>query len=106
LKASKKAHKSQKQTNDKTTEKSSNQITSENIKQKNKKLGFNEQQELKNLPQEIEILEARIVELETLMSDPDFFKQEHKKTTAVTDELQAAQLSVQEKYERWDELES
>ena len=79
---------------------------SQEKKQDTKKLSFNEQHELKNLPQEIEILESRIGELEVQMSDPDFFKQEHKKTSAVTDELQAAQLSVQEKYKRWDELES
>ena len=71
-----------------------------------KKLSFNEQHELKNLPLEIEVLEARIGELETMMSDANFFKQEHKKTSAVTDELQAAQVSVKEKYDRWDELEA
>jgi len=103
---SKKAKKPQKQTVDKAEEKVSNQAKQETQKPESKKLSFNEQHELKNLPQEIEVLESRIGELETLMSDPDFFKQEHKKTTDLTDELQEAQLSVQQKYERWDELES
>ena len=102
---SKKASKPQKQ-----TAASSSQSTPDKVEEKPKaetiKLSFNEQQELKNLPQEIEVLENRIGELETLMSNADFFKQEHKKTSAVTDELQAAQLSVQQKYERWDELEA
>ena len=71
-----------------------------------KKLSFNEQQELKNLPQEIEVLEKRIGELESLMSAPDFFKQEHKKTSAITDELQESQISLQAKYDRWEELEA
>ena len=78
----------------------------EEPKEESKKLSFNEQHELKNLPIEIEVLETRIGELEILMSDAGFFKQEHKKTSAVTDELQAAQISVKKKYDRWDELES
>lgn len=71
-----------------------------------KKLNFNQQQELKSLPLEIQALETRIGELELLMSDVDFFKQAHKKTSAITDELQAAQLLAQQKYERWDKLEA
>ena len=65
-----------------------------------KKLSFNEQHELKNLPKEIEKLEARISELEVLMSDPDFFTQEHKKVSSVTDELQQSQVILKEKYDR------
>ncbi len=71
-----------------------------------KKLSFNEQQELKNLPVEIEKLESRIAELEGKMADPDFFKQEHSKTTAVIDELQESQTILKEKYGRWEELEA
>ncbi|MGK0269900.1 MAG: ATP-binding cassette subfamily F protein uup [Cocleimonas sp.] len=101
---SKKASKPQKQSTDKKSASTSNKVE-EKPKADDKKLSFNEQHELKNLPLEIEKLEARISELETLMSDADFFKQEHKKTSAVTDELQAAQISVKQKYDRWDELE-
>lgn len=103
--SSKKANKTQKSVADKSEEKVENNSTNKS-KTETKKLSFNEQHELKNLPLDIEVLEKRIGELETIMSDADFFKQEHKKTSAVTDELQAAQLSVQQKYERWDELES
>ena len=71
-----------------------------------KKLSFNEQHELKNLPIEIEKLEARVSELEVLMSDPDFFTQEHKKVSTVTDELQQSQAILKEKYDRWEELEA
>ena len=107
--SSKKASKPQKaQTATAKTDTKAEEKTASNATPKvtAKKLSFNEQHELKNLPLEIETLEARIVELETLMSDVNFFKQEHKKTSAVTDELQAAQMSVKEKYDRWDELES
>ena len=103
--ASKKASKLQKQTATSNTSSKTDKVEEE-PKAETKKLSFNEQHELKNLPLDIEVLETRIGELETLMSDSDFFKQEHKKTSAVTDELQAAQLSVKQKYERWDELES
>ncbi len=71
-----------------------------------KKLSFNEQHELKNLPVKIEKLEKRISELEVLMSEPDFFSQEHKKVSAVTDELQQSQAILKEKYDRWEELEA
>ena len=71
-----------------------------------KKLSFNEQQELKNLPIEIEKLESRIAELEGKMADPDFFKQEHVKTAAVTDELLQSQTLLKTKYDRWEELEA
>ncbi len=73
---------------------------------KSKKLGFNEQQELKNLPAEIETLEARVTELEAQMADPNFFKQEHKKTAAITDELQEINATLKVKYGRWEELEA
>ena len=71
-----------------------------------KKLSFNEQHELKNLPAEIEALEEQLEALEAQMATPDFFKQEHKKVAAVTDELKQLQTTLSEKYERWEELES
>ncbi len=71
----------------------------------NKKLSFNEQHELKNLPAEIEELENKVAELEAQMADPNFFKQDHKATSAVTDELQTINATLKSKYERWEELE-
>ncbi len=71
-----------------------------------KKLGFNDQQELNNLPKEIEDLENKVTDLEAQMADPNFFKQEHKVTVGVTDELQAINATLKQKYQRWEELES
>jgi len=71
-----------------------------------KKLSFNEQHELKNLPAEIEALESQLEALETKMADPDFYKQEHKKVAQVTDELKQLQTTLSEKYNRWEELEA
>ncbi len=76
------------------------------IEPASKKLGFNEQQELKNLPLEIEELESKVVSLETQMADPEFFKQEHKKTVEVTDELQQINATLKIKYDRWEALEA
>ena len=75
-------------------------------KKEAKKLSFNEQQELKNLPKEIEKLENKVSDLETQMADPNFFKQEHHVTAAVTDELQKINNSLKAKYDRWEVLEA
>ncbi len=71
-----------------------------------KKLSFNDQQELKNLPKEIEELESKVSDLEAQMADPNFFKQEHRVTAAVSDELQEINATLKIKYDRWEELES
>ena len=80
--------------------------TPEEKEPSSKKLSFNEQHELKKLPSEIETLEAQLEVIETQMADANFFKQEHKKVAAVTDELKALQATLTKKYERWEELES
>ncbi len=71
-----------------------------------KKLSFNDQQELKKLPKEIEELESKVTDLEAQMADPNFFKQEHRVTASVTDELQEINATLKTKYDRWEELES
>ncbi len=80
--------------------------TTQNETSTTKKLSFNEQQELKNLPIDIEELEAQIAELEATMSKPDFFSQEHKKVSEITDKLQQSQATLKKKYDRWEELEA
>lgn len=94
---------------------SNKQNNTKNNTQKNKaqkenkttarKLSFNEQQELKNLPAEIEALETLISDLESQIAGPDFFKQDHKITTTIMDELKQNQEILQTKYDRWEELE-
>ena len=71
-----------------------------------KKLSFNDQHELDKLPAKIEALEEKVAELEIQMADPDFYKQDHKKTSAITDELQEIQATLKTMYQRWEELEA
>ena len=80
--------------------------SSEENNKPEKKLGFNEQQELKNLPKEIEQLESKVSDLEAQMADSNFFKQEHRVTAGVTDELQEVNAALKVKYDRWEALES
>ncbi len=70
-----------------------------------KKLSYNEQRELDGLPAELENLEIEIASLEAQMSETDFYKQEHSKVTAVTDQLKMLQETLEQKYARWEELE-
>jgi len=90
----------------KTVEKKEIVTETKQSEKPNKKLSFNDQQELKNLPKEIEKLESKVSDLEAQMADPNFFKQEHRVTAAVTDELQEINATLKTKYDRWEELES
>lgn len=78
----------------------------EKKKEETKKLSFNEQHELEKLPLEIEALEEKVAELEAQMAEPNFFKQDHMKTSAVTDELTEIQATLKTKYKRWEALEA
>ncbi len=89
----------------KAVDKKENVVEAKPTDKPNKKLNFNDQQELKNLPKEIEILESKVSDLEAQMADPNFFKQEHRVTASVTDELQDINATLKTKYNRWEELE-
>ena len=90
-----------------TVSKEANSDVKDDVKiRETKKLSFNEQQELKNLPKEIEKMESKVSDLEAQMADPNFYKQEHKVTAAITDELQDINATLKEKYDRWEALEA
>lgn len=69
-----------------------------------KKLSFKLQHELDNLPKAIEILEAKIGEIEVEMASSEFFKQDHAAAQQTTDNYQALQSELEDKYERWETL--
>jgi ATP-binding cassette subfamily F protein uup len=70
-----------------------------------KKLGVREQRELDGLPKLIESLEARLSDLQSRISDPAFYAQEHALVQLVLDEIQSSQRELDNKMQRWTELE-
>lgn len=71
-----------------------------------KKLSFKEQNELKELPQRIEKMEAEINELQELTAQPSFYQQPQDKVTATLAQLQKCQADLEKAYLRWSELDS
>jgi len=72
---------------------------------KRKKLNYNEQRELEQLPQRIESLEKEIAALQTRINDPDFYSKPFDNVQLVLDELQSKQQVLDKQIERWAELE-
>jgi ABC transport system ATP-binding/permease protein len=70
-----------------------------------KKLSYNEQKELSELPKKIEVLEARQAELQTLISDPAFYQQDPEKVTETISKMQDIAVDLVSAYQRWEALE-
>ena len=70
-----------------------------------KKLSYNEQRELKSLPDNIEKLETEIGELHAAMAEGDFYKQPAEQIAAKQAELKALETELATAYQRWEELE-
>ncbi|MDO9215511.1 MAG: ATP-binding cassette domain-containing protein [Methylococcales bacterium] len=73
---------------------------------KKKKLSYKEQQELNNLPAQIEELENKQAALTEQTAAPDFYKQDKKTVAKTLDELNALEIKLEETYSRWNELEA
>jgi ATP-binding cassette subfamily F protein uup len=71
-----------------------------------RKLTYNEQRELKALPQQIETLEATIGEFHTAMADGNFYKQPPELIATKQGELKSLETKLAAAYSRWEELES
>ncbi|HID46740.1 MAG TPA: ATP-binding cassette domain-containing protein [Chromatiaceae bacterium] len=69
------------------------------------KLGYKEQRELDSLPGEIESLEGEREKLESVLSDPDLYRNEPAQVGELTSRMQSLGKALEEKYLRWDELE-
>lgn len=70
-----------------------------------KKLSYKLQRELDELPQKIEDLENQIAALENVMSEPDFYQQDHQDVAKATQDLSDLQAQLEHCYERWQELD-
>jgi ABC transport system ATP-binding/permease protein len=72
---------------------------------KKRKLSYKEQQELNNLPQQIEELEAKQTELNALTNSAEFYKQNQQTIAQTLDELTQLGITLEQLYARWNELE-
>jgi len=83
--------------------------TQQNLVEKNKsakKLSFNEQKELKELPKRIENLEAKQRELQQLISVPEFYQKNPEIIAKCMTELAELANELEFAYQRWEELEN
>lgn len=79
--------------------------TNEKLAAPLRKLTYKEQRELENLPGEIEALESELATLETQISSPDFYSQEHTIITPILEVLSKKQTKIEQGLERWAALE-
>lgn len=77
----------------------------QSVQRKTKKLSYKHQLELDELPVLIESLEEKVTNLQTQISDPDFFKQSAESSNQTLSELADSEKKLGEAYDRWDELE-
>ncbi len=89
------------------TKSAENEITPPEVKaEKVRKLSNKEQQELKKLPAQIDKLERRQQELESAMSQPDFYQSDCEIVENITKELASVQDDLENAIERWAILEA
>ena len=71
-----------------------------------KKLNFNDQRELDNLPKEIADLEAEQSQLQEQLADGSWFINDFDAATVASERLQVIEDEMMGKLERWETLES
>jgi ATP-binding cassette subfamily F protein uup len=72
---------------------------------KPRRLSYNEQRELKQLPEKIQALEAEQAQLTTLISDPALFQRNPEQGSEALQRLQAAGRELEAAYARWEALD-
>ncbi len=73
---------------------------------KPKRLSYNEQRELAQLPEKIQQLEAEQAQLNALISDPAVFRRGKDESQAALRRLEAVSAELESAYLRWDALDS
>jgi ABC transport system ATP-binding/permease protein len=71
-----------------------------------KKLSYNDQRELDQLPGRIEQLEKQVGEFHTRLADPAFYQQPADAIAAQQRDLKALEANLAAAYERWETLEA
>jgi len=74
--------------------------------QKTRKLSYKEQRELADLPERIETLETEQEELQSMISQPDFYRGEADQINQSLARLKTLEAELQTAYERWETLEA
>ncbi|PHM29408.1 ABC transporter ATP-binding protein [Xenorhabdus budapestensis] len=77
----------------------------ETTKRSNNKISYRLLRELEQLPSLLETLEQEIEQLQTQVSDPEFFNQPHAITQNVLQELADKEQELEKAFDRWQELE-
>jgi ATP-binding cassette subfamily F protein uup len=80
--------------------------TNEPKKTTTRKLSYNEQRELDQLPALIEQLEAELSNLQIKTNDPEFYQQDQKLVQECLAQLESVEQKLTDTYIRWDQLES
>ncbi|MBC2695584.1 MAG: ATP-binding cassette domain-containing protein [Desulfobacteraceae bacterium] len=86
--------------------KSCNKHGPETSRPKERKLGFKEKRELKELPLKIDTFEAEQKELYAIMSDPMFYKKRKEEIASAQAHLTELEDEIKAAYLRWEALES
>ena len=73
---------------------------------KPRKLTWKEERELESIEPEMEKLEARVAEIETTLSDPEFYKTRAVEAEGLNAECQELQKKIDGMFARWEELEA
>ncbi len=83
------------------------QASAEQRKNRTKtKLSYKEQRELDQLPAEIEALESAIAGLQSTIANPEFYSGDKPSVQKTLLELSSAETLLEQRIERWSELES
>jgi ATP-binding cassette subfamily F protein uup len=75
------------------------------MQKKATKLSYKDQRELDQLPAKIESIENSIAELQLVVSQPDFYSQDHELVQDKLKELADTEAQLEKCVERWSELE-
>ena len=76
------------------------------IKNKQKKLSYNDAKELAQIEEKIMQAESEVEEIEKIYSSPDFFEKYASQTNELNFKLEKAKENVKKLYHRWEELEN
>lgn len=74
-------------------------------KNKTRKLSYKEQRELDELPKKIEQLETQLADLQVLVSQSDFYRNDTKQVNDTLAQVKTLESKLAEVYARWEELE-